>query len=75
VTLGDAPLHARRGGRLDADDSDLRVERLQRHRNPRDQPAATDGDDGDVDLGPVLRDLEADGALPQDQLLVVERME
>ena len=69
----DAALHPRRAGRLDADDADLRVDALERHRDAGDQPAAANRHDDDVDVGPVLGDLEPDRALPHDQLLVVER--
>ena len=70
----DAVAHARRAGRLDADDPDRRLDVLDRHRDAGDQPAAADRHDDDVDLGPVADDLEAERALAGDELQVVERM-
>ena len=71
----DAALHARRAGRLDADHADLRVGRFMRHGHARNQPAAADRHDDDVDVGPVAEDLEANCPLPHDELHVVERMD
>ena len=70
-----AGLHRRAVARLDADDLDVRIERPGRHGDARDQPAAADGNDDGVDVVPVLDDLESDGALPRDELLVVERVD
>ena len=60
--------------RLDAVDPDARPPLLERGRHPRDQPAAADADDGHVDVGQVLEDLEADRAVAGDDERVVERV-
>ena len=75
AALAHAARHPGRARRLDADHLDRRVARLERHRHARDQPAAADRHDRQLHLRPVLVDLEADRSLPDDQLLVVERMD
>jgi hypothetical protein len=64
----------RRAGRLDADDAHLGQERLDDHRDAADEPAATDGDDDDVEAAELIYQLQADGALPRDHLGILERM-
>ena len=65
---------ARVGGELglDADDPGRRAERLDRHRDPARQPAATDRDEDDRDVRQVLDELEADRPLAGDDPIVVE---
>ena len=46
--------------RLDAVDAHARPPLLERRRDARDQAAATDPDDDDVDVRQVLEQLEAD---------------
>src|SRR5262249_50773165 len=43
-----ALLHAGRAGRLDADDANVRIDRLEGHRHAGDQPAAANWDDDDL---------------------------
>src|SRR5439155_5185744 len=71
----DAFLHAGCARRLDADDPDVWVDRLERHRYARDQPAAADWHDDDVGLRKVFVDFEAERPLPGYQLGIVERMD
>ncbi len=49
-----------RAFRLGGDDARSTADR---GRDPGDQPAAARRDDDDLDVGPVLEELEADGAL------------
>jgi hypothetical protein len=37
-----------------------------------DEPAAADGDDDGFEVGDLLQQLEADGSLPRDDLVVVK---
>ena len=59
---------------LDADDLDFRPCRLGGDRHARDQPAAADGNDQQVEIGRVGEHFERDGALAGDHLRIVERM-
>src|SRR5215468_4039367 len=59
----DAALHGGAIGRLDADHLGPGVVRLDGHRDAGDQAAAADRDDDRVELGPVLDDLQPEGAL------------
>ena len=54
--------HPRRARRLDANHADG-LDRLDGHRDARNQPAAADRHDDDVDVRPVANDLEAERAL------------
>ena len=54
---------------LDADDADLRVERLDGERDTRDQPRAAHGHDDRVDVGRALQHLDAQRARARDDLL------
>ena len=53
----------------------LRVHRLERHRDARDQPAAADRHDDDVGLRKVLVDLQPHRPLARDELRIIERMD
>ena len=56
-------LHAGGPGRFDADDLDAGVEQLRQGGNARGQPAASDGNEDDVDQRQLLHDLHGDGSL------------
>src|SRR5690606_29528451 len=58
---------------LDADDGAVGPVGADPGGDPGEQPAAADGDEDGADVGPVLEDLERDGALPRDDVRVVER--
>ena len=60
---------------FDAVDPDRRASLLERGRDPADQPAATDPDDHDVQVGLVLEQLQADRAVTGDHRRVVERVD
>ena len=69
-------VHARRVLGLDADDPDLRVERLHVRRDAGNEPASADRHEYRVERPGVLaQDLHADGALPGDDVGVVERVD
>ena len=57
---------------LDADHPDRGLERGHGRRDPGDQAAAADRHQDGADLGPLLQDLEAAGALPGDDVGIVE---
>ncbi len=61
--------------RLDADDADLGVGLLEGAGDAADEAAAADGDDDGFDVGDLLEQFEADGALAADDLGVVEGMD
>src|SRR5262245_27511955 len=61
----------RRPGRLDADDARVGQAQLDRGRHTRAEAAAADGNEHRLDVGKVLGDLQADGALPRDDPLIV----
>ena len=65
----------RRALRLHADDPDARLALRRRERDPRDEPAAADRHDQRVELVRVLEQLERDGALAGDDVVVVERVD
>src|SRR5437764_356206 len=70
------PIHSGRcGGRLDAENADIGIPPLERHRDARDQAPTTDRHDHHVHLGEIVVDFEAQGPLPGDQLEVVEGMD
>src|ERR1035437_155800 len=58
--------------RLDADDADSGIGLIERAGEAADEPAAADGDDDGFDVGDLLEQFEADGALAGDDLGVVE---
>ena len=61
---------------LDADDADLRVQRLHIGRDAADEAAAADRHEDRVGArGELLQDLEGDRALAGDDVGVVERMD
>ena len=66
--------HRVRALRLDPVDPRRRPDLPDRGRDARDQPAATDRHDDDVDVRQVLEDLEPGRAVAGDQLRVVERV-
>jgi hypothetical protein len=74
VLHGDAVRDRVPGLALHADDCDVRAPLLEREEIPRSEPAATDGDDEGLRLRRLLRELEADRALPRDDALVLERV-
>ena len=57
---------------LHADDADVGPLGLDRQRDAGEQAAATGRDQHGLDLGRLLEDLQADGALPGDDVGVVE---
>jgi hypothetical protein len=61
--------------RFDADHVDRRLQRLQRSRNSRQDAAAADGDDHGVKVRRIGKQLDPDGALAGDDLLVVIGMD
>src|SRR5581483_12277206 len=65
----------RRALRLDGDDLRGGPQALHGGRDPGDESAAADRNDDDVDVGHVLDQLEADGALPGDHEWIVERVD
>src|SRR6185503_4159294 len=67
-------LHRGGAGGLAADHAHRRRQRLERHGDAADEPAAADGDDDRVELAELLAELERDGALPGDDLGILERM-
>jgi hypothetical protein len=73
--LAGVPRRPRRSGRLglDADEAHLRSHLLDRDRDPRDHPAAADRHEHGGQVGNLLEQLQADGALPGDHIFVVER--
>ena len=58
-----------------ADEANLRPQRAHRDRDPRREPAAADRDQERLELGQLLRELEADRALAGDHALVLERVD
>src|SRR5207253_1698804 len=59
----DAARQRRSTARLGAEDLDARAENAaQSERRAADEAAASDGNDHDVDVGPILGDLLTDGA-------------
>ena len=70
--LFDGGLHRGQDLGLDANDLDLGVGLLDGASDPGDQPAAADGDDDRVEVGVLLEQLEADGALTRDHGAIVE---
>src|SRR5690606_18722376 len=59
-------------GGLDAEDLDVRLERLGGDGAARDQAAAADRDDQGVEIGRVLDELQAADALARDDAFIVE---
>ena len=57
--------------RLDADDLDLRLQRLRRHGHAGDEPAAADRHDDRVEVRRVRQHFERDGALARHHRRVV----
>src|SRR5690606_10021748 len=57
---------------LDADDGAIGPVGADPGGGPGEQPAAADGDEDGADVGPVLEDLDRDGALARDDVGVVE---
>src|SRR6266404_6908499 len=70
----DAQLHRRSARRFDANDPDLRVQTLESHRNPRDQPTASNWNHDYISLGKVFVYLQAKRSLAGDQMRIVKRM-
>ena len=60
---------------LDADDADFGVVLFEGAGDAADESAAADGDDDSFDVGDLLEQFEADGALAADDLGVVEGMD
>ena len=60
---------------LDADEPELRPQRAERYRDPRREPAASDGDHDGAGLRHLLRELEPDRPLAGDHLLVFEAVQ
>jgi hypothetical protein len=60
---------------LDADDANFRMALLDGAGDAADEPAAADGDDDGFEVGDLLEQLEADGSLPCDHLVVIEGMQ
>ena len=56
---------------LDTHHFDLRLDMLGRHRDPGNDPAAADRHDDAIETGLVFEHLDADRALPGDDLVVV----
>ena len=58
---------------LDADDLDLRLQRLSRHGDAGDQAAAADRHDDEIEVGELRQHLQGDGALAgHDERIVVD---
>ena len=57
---------------LDPVDADPRTTGLESRRHARDQPPATDTDDGDVEVGQVLDEFEPGRPVPGDDRRIVE---
>jgi hypothetical protein len=68
-------IHGREALRLDADELDRGLQALRRGGDPGNESASADRDDQHVQLGPSGEHLEADRALPRDDLLVVVGMD
>src|SRR5262249_1074750 len=68
-------LHRWTIGRLHANDLDLWIIRLERHRDTGDQPAASDGNYGNVNLRKVLEYLKPQRSLAGNELHVVKWMD
>ena len=67
--------HGVRALRLDAVDADRGAPLLDRRGHARDETAAADPDDDDVEVGQVLDELEADRAVAGDDGRIVERVD
>ena len=64
--------HGRHGRRLHADDLDIGTHGLDGNGNAANKTAAADGDDDLLDIGELLKNLEADGPLAGDDIGVIE---
>ena len=60
---------------LNADDADLGIGFLEGAGDAADEAAAADGDDDGFEVGNLLEEFEADGALAGDDFGVVEGMD
>ena len=67
-------VHARRAGRLYADDPAFRLDLLHGKGDAADETAAADRDHDRVGFGQLADDFKADGALPGDDFLIVKGM-
>jgi hypothetical protein len=68
-------MHARIHGRLDAKDLDVRLQRLGGCCDAADQAAAADRHDQRVEVRIVFQHFQRDGALPGDDVDVIERVD
>ena len=67
-------IHRGHGGGLNADDLALGLQALDGEGDAADEAAAADGADDLLDLGQLLQDLQANGALAGHDIVIVEGM-
>src|SRR5262249_93285 len=58
---------------FNADDSSLRLERLNRRRDSADQSSTANGDEHQIDTGNIFDNFQSGGALPGDDMFIVIR--
>ena len=75
LVLGKGRGNVTAGVRLDAVNLDIRVDSLRGDGAAADEPSAANAHDEMIELTRLLKKLKSDGALPGDNLLVVERVD